>query len=78
MKDRSMIEQIKIFLKEERGAISADWVVLTVSIVCLSCLAIATASDATFGLAERVSTSTADSPIGTSSDVIEYQHLEDK
>lgn len=71
-----MIEQAKKFIADESG-LSTDWIVLTVSVFCLGCLAVATASDGTFGLADRVSTSTSQSPIGTAPNNSEQQEFLD-
>lgn len=45
------------FLNDEDGVVSVDWIVLAASVICLGCLAVGTASDGTFGLAESIASS---------------------
>lgn len=54
-----MREGITSFVKDESGAVSVDWIVLTFGVICLGCLAVMTASDGTFGLADSISNATA-------------------
>ncbi|MEM6481429.1 MAG: hypothetical protein AAF922_14305 [Pseudomonadota bacterium] len=59
-----MQEGIASFIKDESGAISADWIVLTFGVICLGCLAVVTASDGTFGLADSIRNATAGTEVG--------------
>ena len=65
-----MIKFIKKFRKEEEGAVTVDWVVLTAAIVGLGVAAVATVSDGVDTLAtsikEGVSTKTVDNGDGSS------------
>ncbi|MEM6578605.1 MAG: hypothetical protein AAF678_08940 [Pseudomonadota bacterium] len=58
-----MREGLFSFYKDESGAVSVDWVVLSVSVICLGCLAVMTASDGTFGLADSISKATAETEV---------------
>lgn len=60
-----MNEGIVSFAKDESGAISADWIVLTFGVICLGCLAVVTASDGTFGLADSIRNATAGTDVGS-------------
>ncbi|MEM6375742.1 MAG: hypothetical protein AAF689_18610 [Pseudomonadota bacterium] len=51
------------FFEDESGAISVDWIVLTVGVVCLGCLAVLTAQDGTFGLADSIRNVTSETGI---------------
>lgn len=54
-KKKNMRNRLRRFARSEEGAVSVDWVVMCASIVCFGCLAVATASDGTFGLADSIS-----------------------
>lgn len=59
-----MREGIFSFVRDESGAVSTDWIVLTFGVICLGCLAVITASDGTFGLADSISKTTAETELG--------------
>lgn len=60
-----MKERKTSFIRDESGAISVDWVVLCAAVACLGCLAVLTASDATFGLADSIRSATSDAAVST-------------
>lgn len=60
-----MQEGLKTFIRDESGAISADWIVLCFGVICLGCLAVMTASDGMFGLADNIRQSTADTDVSS-------------
>ncbi|MEM9844618.1 MAG: hypothetical protein AAF965_07440 [Pseudomonadota bacterium] len=60
-----MREGVVSFLNDETGAVSVDWIVLSFGVICLGCLAVMTASDGTFGLAESIGRATAETEVST-------------
>jgi len=60
-----MIKFIKNFRKDEDGAVTVDWVVLTAAVVALGIGAIAAISDSADTLAGDISESITDGQLGT-------------
>ncbi len=51
-----MLNHLRNFLNDDTGVVSVDWIVLGFSLICLGCLAVGTARDGTFGLADSIKT----------------------
>lgn len=51
------------FARDEAGVVSVDWIVMCGSVLCIGCLAVGTASDGTFGLADSIKDAVADTHV---------------
>ena len=60
-----MLKFIKLFAKDEDGAVTVDWVVLTGAIVGLGIAVLTTVSDGTSDLAGDIGTSLSDMTVAT-------------
>lgn len=60
-----MIKFIKNFRKDEDGAVTVDWVVLTAAVVGLGVAGVATVQEGVNTLASSISTGVSDTTVGT-------------
>ncbi len=52
-----MPNPMRRFLTDEDGVVSVDWIVMAFGVICLASLAVGTAADGTFGLADSIANS---------------------
>ncbi len=63
-----MIKFIKKFRKDEEGAVTVDWVVLTAAVVGLGVAGVSAVSGGVDSLADKISSGVENQQVGTSSD----------
>ncbi len=59
-----MYDRLKEFFRNEDGAVTVDWVVLTAAIVGLGVAVVASVRSATTTLGEKISTAVAEQTVG--------------